>query len=101
MNSALQAAECGSHVIVVEKEKELGGWSQKLHAQFPKKQPFVELMPTGTPELEKEVRDHKNINIYTSAEVVKISGQPGIFEISINLAMWLFISKNHYTFCFS
>ncbi|TKJ19992.1 MAG: hypothetical protein CEE42_15115, partial [Promethearchaeota archaeon Loki_b31] len=70
----------------VEQAKELGGWAKKMHAQYPKKQPFVELMPTGIPELEKEVQNHKKINIFTSAEVEKISGQPGLFEVSIKQA---------------
>jgi quinone-modifying oxidoreductase subunit QmoB len=83
MNTALEAANSGTEVILVEKADQLGGYAKKMHAQFPKNQPFIELMPTGIPELEKEVQDHEKITVFTSAEVEKISGQPGIFEISI------------------
>jgi len=83
LESALEAAKSGTHVIIVEKEKELGGWAKKMKAQYPKKEPFIDLMPTGIPELEKEVLDHTNIKVFTSATVEKISGQPGAFEISI------------------
>ncbi len=83
MISALEAANSGTEVILVEQAEELGGWAKKMHAQYPKKQPFVELMPTGIPELEQEIQNHKKINIFTSAEVEKISGQPGLFEVSI------------------
>jgi quinone-modifying oxidoreductase subunit QmoB len=83
MTTALQTAVAGSDVILVEQAQELGGWAKRMHAQFPKEQPFVELMPTGISELEKEVQSHERINVFTSAEIDKISGQPGIFEISI------------------
>jgi len=83
MISALEAANSGTEVILVEQAEELGGWAKKMHVQYPKKQPFVELMPTGIPELVQEIQNHKKINIFTSAEVEKISGQPGLFEVCI------------------
>ncbi len=83
MISALEAANSGTEVILVEQAEELGGWAKRMHAQYPKKQPFVELMPTGIPELVQEIQNHKKINIFTSAEVEKISGQPGLFEVCI------------------
>ena len=83
MTSALEAAKTGSDVILVEKEKELGGWAKKMHAQYPKKEPFTELTPTEIPELEKEIKEHKKIDVLTSAVVEKISGQPGQFEATI------------------
>ena len=83
MISALEAANSGTEVILVEQAEELGGWAKRMHAQYPKKQPFVELMPTGIPELVQKIQNHKKINIFTSAEVEKISGQPGLFEVCI------------------
>jgi quinone-modifying oxidoreductase subunit QmoB len=83
MTSALEAAKIGNKVVLLEKEKVLGGWAKKMHAQYPKKEPCVELEPTGIPELEKEVQNHENIDIYTSAEVENISGEPGAFQIKV------------------
>jgi quinone-modifying oxidoreductase subunit QmoB len=83
MTSALEAANTGNEVILVEKEKELGGWSKKMHAQYPKEEPCSELKPTGISELEVEIQNHKKIKIFTSAQVEKISEEPGIFEVMV------------------
>jgi quinone-modifying oxidoreductase subunit QmoB len=83
MTSALEAANTGTEVILVEKEKELGGWSRRMHAQYPKKEPSTKLKPTGIPELEQKVQNHEKIKIFTSAEVAKISEEPGIFEVMV------------------
>ena len=83
MKTALEAANSGTEVILVEQAGELGGYAYKMHAQFPKKQPFIDLLPTGIPEMIENVKNHDKITIFTSATVEKISGQPGIFEISI------------------
>jgi quinone-modifying oxidoreductase subunit QmoB len=83
MTSALEAANTGNDVILVEKNEELGGWAKKMHAQYPKKEPYTELKPTEIPELEIEIEKHDKIKILTSAEVVKISGQPGEFVVTI------------------
>ena len=48
-------------------------------------------MPTGISELEEKVRNNDKITIFTSAEIEKISGQPGIFEISIKQSDAAFI----------
>ena len=83
MKTALEAANSGTEVILVEQAEELGGYAYKMHAQFPKRQPFIELLPTGIPEMIEKVKNHDKITIFTSATIEKISGQPGIFEINI------------------
>jgi len=83
MTSALEAANTGTEVILVEKEKELGGWSKRMHAQYPKQEPSTEIKPTGIPELEQKVQNHEKIKVFTSAEVAKISEEPGIFEVTV------------------
>ena len=83
MNTALQAANSGTEVILVEQAEALGGWAGRMRAQYPKTQPFIELIPTGIPELTENVQNHEKITVFTSAEVEKISGQPGIFEVKI------------------
>jgi quinone-modifying oxidoreductase subunit QmoB len=83
MTTALEAANTGSEVVLVEKNQHLGGWAKKMHRQYPKHEPYQELKPTGIPELEKEVRDHKKITVYTATEIEKISGEPGIFDVTL------------------
>jgi quinone-modifying oxidoreductase subunit QmoB len=83
IKTAIEAANTGTEVILVEKEKELGGYAKKMHAQYPKNQPYIDLMPTGIPELEEEIKNNDKITVFTSSEIEKISGQPGIFEVRI------------------
>ena len=83
MNTAKEAADSGTEVILVEKENELGGYAKKMHDQYPKNQPYTNLMPTGIPELEEEIKNNDKITVHTSSEIEKISGQPGIFDVRI------------------
>lgn len=83
MTSAIEAAKCGSDVVLVEKEAELGGWARKMKSQYPKTDPCVAAVPTGIPELESAVKSTKEIEVLTSAEIDKISGGPGSFDVSL------------------
>lgn len=83
LTSAIEAATMGNDVVLVEKDDELGGWSLKMHGQFPKKEPFTEVQPTGIPELIEKVEKNEKITVLTSANVDKISGEPGNFEVTV------------------
>lgn len=83
MTSAIEAANTGSQVVLIEKEKELGGWAKRMKTQYPKNEPYENLSPTGIPELEKEVQENENIRVFISSEIDKISGEPGNFNVTI------------------
>jgi quinone-modifying oxidoreductase subunit QmoB len=83
MTAAIEAANSGSEVVLVEKEKELGGWAKKMKAQYPKHDPYNELTDTGIHDLEKNTQENDNIKVYTSAEIEKIDGEPGNFNVTI------------------
>ncbi len=83
MTSALGAADAGYNAILVEKQEELGGWAKKMHKQLPRSYPFeLPEAPTVNDTIEK-VRAHSNIKVFTSSEIEKISGVPGMYDISI------------------
>jgi quinone-modifying oxidoreductase subunit QmoB len=80
LTAALESAKAGFQVAILEKEAELGGWGAKWKASTPTKPPYQELEPTGMDELIAEVQANDNIKVYTSAEIVGITGMPGLFD---------------------
>ena len=81
--AALDAADTGFNVIVVEKSPEFGGFAAKLHRQFPKRAPFR--APTAVDLIDKLIalNAHPNVRLLPSAEVAEIAGQPGRFTVTI------------------
>ncbi|MFC1971801.1 FAD-dependent oxidoreductase [Chloroflexota bacterium] len=83
MTSALEAAKAGYDVNLVEKEPTLGGWMAKLYKQFPKHPPYQELEEIDLETKIKELNDNPRITVFTGAEIEKIEGAPGIFDVSV------------------
>ncbi|MFC1989879.1 FAD-dependent oxidoreductase [Chloroflexota bacterium] len=83
MTSALEAAKAGYEVCLVEKSPSLGGWMAKLYKQFPKHSPYHELEDTGIEAKIKEVQENPRIKTFTGAEIEKIQGAPGMFDVSL------------------
>lgn len=81
MTAAVEAAEVGAKVILVEKNPYLGGRVAQLNQYFPK------LCPPGC-GLEinfKRIKSNPNITVYTDAEVASVSGAKGNFDVSIKI----------------
>ncbi len=83
MESAVNSAEAGYEVLLVEKEEKLGGWLGKYKMSFPKKSPYTELEHTGIDELIRKVEENDKIKVCLKTEVEEISGQPGKFEVAL------------------
>ncbi|MFC1982975.1 hydrogenase iron-sulfur subunit [Chloroflexota bacterium] len=83
MGSAMGAAKAGYEVRLVEKSPSLGGWMAKLHKQFPKHPPYHDLEDTGIEAKIKEVEENPRIKVFTGAEIEKITGAPGMFDVSL------------------
>ena len=85
MTAAIEAAGAGQKVVLVEKESRLGGFANKLYKKIPTRE-FEEplIVDTGIDSIIKEVENHSNITVYTSSTVAKISGQPGLYEVTIS-----------------
>ncbi len=79
MQAAIEAAKAGKKVYLVEKEAELGGYMRRLHRQLPQRQPYTSLAEPDLARKQAEIKAQPNIEVLTSSEVVKISGQPGLF----------------------
>ena len=61
MTSALEAAEAGYEVVIVEKLPQLGGWGAKLWKRVPFKAPYADPQNTGVAELAAVVSSHPRI----------------------------------------
>lgn len=85
MTSALEAANAGYKIVLVEKEPQLGGFVNKLYKKIPTgefKEPLI--VDTDIDKMIKEVEIHPNIQVYKSAKVSKTDGQPGLYDVTIS-----------------
>ena len=81
LTTATEAAEAGYTVTILEKEPFLGGRVSRMNKYFPKLCP-----PACGLEINyRRVKLNPRISFYTLAEVDKISGQPGSYEVDIRL----------------
>ncbi len=79
LTAAVEAAEAGSSVIIVEKNPYLGGRVTQLNKYFWKMCP-----PNCGLEIQyKRIKNNGKVKIYTMAEVEKISGTEGNFDVTI------------------
>jgi len=83
ITAALEAAKAGYEVCLIEKNASLGGWMAKIYKQYPKHPPYRELEDTGVEAKIKEIEENPGIKVYTGAEIDKISGAPGMFDVSL------------------
>ncbi len=82
LTAALEAAEVGNDVFLVEKNAYFGGRVAQLNQYFPKLCP-----PTCGLEINfKRIKDNRKIRTYTMTTVKSISGGPGNFEVQLESA---------------
>lgn len=81
MTAALEAAETGKQVILLEKRPYLGGRVSQLYKYFPKM-----CHPTCGQEInQRRIKMNKNLTVLTQAEVSNISGDKGDYTVSVTL----------------
>ncbi len=83
LSAALEAANAGYKVTVVEKEAELGGWAAKLYKETPRTYPYDKLEEPAVFAKIKEAEAHPDITIYKSTVIEKTDGQPGLFDVTL------------------
>jgi heterodisulfide reductase subunit A len=79
MVAALDVADAGFPVYVVEKGDHLGGRVADLNRTFPTLEPVAELLE---PVIGR-VQSHPNITIYLDAQVAGVEGYVGNFEVEV------------------
>jgi quinone-modifying oxidoreductase subunit QmoA len=81
VTAALEAAEAGYDVTIVEKNPYLGGRVAQLARYFPKLCP-----PYCGLEINfRRIRDNPRVRFHTMAEVQSIAGEPGNFDVKVGL----------------
>ncbi|MFZ5591510.1 MAG: FAD-dependent oxidoreductase, partial [Bacillota bacterium] len=65
MTAALEAANAGHQVILVEKESALGGWLNKVYKIAPLAAPFTELQDPDVEARVQAINDNPRIKVYT------------------------------------
>jgi quinone-modifying oxidoreductase subunit QmoA len=82
MTAALEAAECGKDVVLVEKNPSLGGRVSQLYKYFPKL-----CHPTCGLEINlKRLKANKRIRVLTMAEVSAVTGKAGDYTATIKIS---------------
>ncbi|RLB84508.1 MAG: heterodisulfide reductase subunit A [Deltaproteobacteria bacterium] len=82
VTTALEAAEVGYEVFLVEKNPFLGGRVAQLNQYFPKLCP-----PTCGLEINfRRIKDNPKIKVFTLANVEKVEGTAGNYNVSIKLS---------------
>ncbi|MCL5270802.1 MAG: CoB--CoM heterodisulfide reductase iron-sulfur subunit A family protein [bacterium] len=82
ITAAVEAAEMGCTVYVVERTASLGGRVAQMHQYFPKLCPPACGLEINYQRIRK---NHDRIKILTLAEVASVSGEAGAFEVTLNL----------------
>ncbi len=81
LTAAVETAEAGFEVVIVEKTPFLGGRVTQLNKYFPKLCP-----PNCGLEINfKRIKNSADITVYTLAEVEKISGSEGNYDVAVKL----------------
>ena len=85
MAAAREASRAGYQVVLVEKQAELGGWLRSCKRQFPKNAPYRDLEAIDLESWILQLEGDPNIEIHRSAAIRSISGQPGQFEVELDV----------------
>ena len=81
MTAALEAAECGKQVILVEKTPTLGGRTSQLYRYFPKM-----CHPSCGLEINlKRIKGNPNLRVMTMSEVTAVSGSRGNYAVTLKV----------------
>ncbi|TSA07527.1 MAG: CoB--CoM heterodisulfide reductase iron-sulfur subunit A family protein [Comamonadaceae bacterium] len=81
MTAALEAAECGREVVLVERSATLGGRTALLYRYFPKM-----CHPTCGLEINlRRLKSNRHVRVMTMVEVVSIEGQRGAYSVTLKI----------------
>lgn len=81
MTAALEAAECGKDVILLEKQASLGGRVSQLHKYFPKL-----CRPSCGQEInQRRIKANPRLRVITLAEIKHLSGHAGQYTATVTI----------------
>ncbi len=83
ISAALEAAYAGYEVLLVEKEKQLGGFLGGVKSRFPAAPPYTN---PGNGDLKKKIDEvlyHPKVKVLAGSKITKTVGQPGQFDLTV------------------
>ncbi len=83
LTASLECAKAGYDVVLVEKEKDLGGFVGKMRAHCETNPPYKNLVVPIVKDLIQAVESNDKIKIYKGAVVSNIAGGPGLYNVRI------------------
>jgi heterodisulfide reductase subunit A len=81
LEAALDIAEAGYRVYLVEREEQLGGNMAQLNRTFPTLESAADLLAQTI----SQVQEHPNIEVMTSSEVIEVEGYVGNFTARVKV----------------
>lgn len=81
LTAAIEAAEVGYDVTLIEKEPYLGGRVSRMHSYFPK----LCVPDCGLEINYRRMKNNSKVKFITQAEVENISGQPGDYDVTVKV----------------
>ena len=81
ISAALQLANCGFKVFMVERNASIGGRMAQLSKTFP----TLDCAPCILSPRMVEVAANPNVALYTGAEVAEVSGSPGNYNVRVRI----------------
>lgn len=81
LTTAVELADAGCQVILVEKSASVGGRVARMHQYFPKLCPPA----CGLEMHYRRLRNSDAITVLTLAEVAEVTGPPGDFEVAVRM----------------
>ena len=83
MTAALEIAETGYEVVLVEKTGALGGMAANLYKRQPFKAPYAEAQDTGVAEIVARIAATPLIKVHLNSTIGETAGAPGRFVIQV------------------
>jgi quinone-modifying oxidoreductase subunit QmoA len=81
VSAALEAAECGKEVVLVEKSPSVGGRVAQLYKYFPKM-----CRPLCGQEInQRRMKASRRLRLFTMAEVDSVSGEAGNYDVKVRI----------------
>lgn len=82
MTAALEAAECGKQVMLIERCATLGGRTARLYRYFPKM-----CHPTCGMEINlRRLKGNRNVRVMTMTQVLSVTGQRGDYHVTLKVS---------------
>lgn len=82
LTAAIEAAECGKQVLLLEKSSSVGGRVGQLYKYFPKL-----CHPTCGLEIQyRRLKGNKNVRLITMADVTNVEGESGNYTVTVKVA---------------